>query len=109
MKAAKVLGAVEHQISLRLTQLLNAAWKRYGRLTRSAATISDAGQQRRYIRRARRTLSNAEKIIAQMKRRIVTAEKYLAGGKKRRARPVKRKAKRRMKRAATRASRKKRG
>ena len=104
MKTAKLLGVVERQAGARVTQLLKAAREGYDRLTRSATKVTNAAQQRRYIRTVRQTIASAEKIIAQLKRRVDTVETLIGRGNGRRKRPVKRVAKR----AVTRAKRKKR-
>lgn len=84
MKTAKLLGVVERRASASVTRLLKAARKGYGRLSRTTAKVTDAAQQRRYIRAVRQTIASAERIIAQLKQRVDSAESLLGSGKRRR-------------------------
>lgn len=103
MKTAKLLGVVERQASASVIRLLKVARKAYGRLTRSTAKVTDAAQQRRYIRAVRQTIASAEKIIAQLKQRVDSVEILLGSGNRRR--PARHRPASRTRRSAPRATR----
>lgn len=91
MKAAKMLVAAEHQAVRQASGFLSAAKKRFESFMRSRSKI-DTAAQRRYVREAEKTISDAEKIIKQLKNKVAAAKRSLPRTAKRVKKRAKKKA-----------------
>ena len=71
-----MLVAAEHQAVRQASGFLSAAKKRFDRFMSSSSKV-DTAAQRRYVREAEKTISDAEMIIKQLKKKVAAAKRSL--------------------------------